>query len=551
MRRTIATAGTVPSQLATSSTSATSSCVNWAGATSPPSGSRATAGPSRAQVRVRALTGLRTEQHVALKIVRSAESYTETAQDEIKLLQRLAAADGAHPGYAHVLRILDHFTHRSAHGAHVCMIFEVLGESLMGLIDTYLDRGVPLNVVKQVAKQLLLALDYMHRAAGLIHTDLKPENVLICVDDVERCIRDDLARNPPEAAPTKFVRGPSGRARGRDRKRLASDGDGEAHLEEPERAEVYITASQPLPSPKGGYEFAWETGGAMTSLDASIDSLANLSLSPSPSSSGAQSPAADIMLPPPVIQLDGRAPVGRQASTDNNKTQPPGAVITVKIADVGNATPIEKHFSDDIQTRQYRSPEVIMGAKWGPSVDIWSAACIIFELITGGDILFQPVASETYSKDDDHLAQIVELCGNFPRAVTHGAYFERDFFNSRGELRNIHSLRYWPLEDVLREKYLFSRPRAKEIAAFLKPMLDLDPNRRATAEEMLRHPWLDGVVVKGELEAACKVVERVLRDEPPTPSPGPMPDMDAPATKKTIRTENGGGGGKKKKKKKR
>ena len=41
------------------------------------------------------------------------------------------------------------------------------------------------------------------------------------------------------------------------------------------------------------------------------------------------------------------------------------------------ATWIEHHFTDDIQTRQYRCPEVILGAKWGTSSDLWSVACIV------------------------------------------------------------------------------------------------------------------------------------------------------------------------------
>lgn len=51
--------------------------------------------------------------------------------------------------------------------------------------------------------------------------------------------------------------------------------------------------------------------------------------------------------------------------------------ITVKIADLGNATWTDHHFTDDIQTRQYRCPEVILGAKWGTSADVWSAACLV------------------------------------------------------------------------------------------------------------------------------------------------------------------------------
>jgi serine/threonine protein kinase len=51
--------------------------------------------------------------------------------------------------------------------------------------------------------------------------------------------------------------------------------------------------------------------------------------------------------------------------------------IVVKIADLGNACWVDHHFTDDIQTRQYRSPEVIVGAKWGISADVWSLACMV------------------------------------------------------------------------------------------------------------------------------------------------------------------------------
>ena len=52
-------------------------------------------------------------------------------------------------------------------------------------------------------------------------------------------------------------------------------------------------------------------------------------------------------------------------------------VISVKIADLGNACWTNHHFTNDIQTRQYRSPEVILGAKWGASTDIWSMASMV------------------------------------------------------------------------------------------------------------------------------------------------------------------------------
>lgn len=73
--------------------------------------------------------------------------------------------------------------------------------------------------------------------------------------------------------------------------------------------------------------------------------------------------------------------------------------ITVKIIDLGNACAIDGKFSHVIQTRQYRSPEVIVGLPWNDRADIWSLGCLVFELITG-DYLFDPRSDSKYGKDD-------------------------------------------------------------------------------------------------------------------------------------------------------
>lgn len=60
-------------------------------------------------------------------------------------------------------------------------------------------------------------------------------------------------------------------------------------------------------------------------------------------------------------------------------------IISVKIADLGNACWVNHHFTNDIQTRQYRSPEVILGAKWGASADVWSMAAMVSDAETPGE----------------------------------------------------------------------------------------------------------------------------------------------------------------------
>lgn len=66
------------------------------------------------------------------------------------------------------------------------MAFEVLGKNLLSLIKKYDYRGIPIPVVRNITRQILLGLDYMHRVCGIIHTDLKPENVVFALTEREK-----------------------------------------------------------------------------------------------------------------------------------------------------------------------------------------------------------------------------------------------------------------------------------------------------------------------------------------------------------------------------
>lgn len=115
----------------------------------------------------------------------------------------------------------------------------------------------------------------------------------------------------------------------------------------------------------------------------------------------------------------------------------------------------------------------------------------VFELITG-DYLFDPQSGTKYGKDDDHIAQIIELLGPFPKSLCLSGKWSQEIFSRKGELRNIHRLRHWALPDVLREKYHFSVEDSKKISEFLLPMLQLPPEARANAGGMANSEFMQG-----------------------------------------------------------
>lgn len=163
--------------------------------------------------------------------------------------------------------------------------------------------------------------------------------------------------------------------------------------------------------------------------------------------------------------------------------------VRVKIVDLGNACWTHHHFTSKIQTRQYRSPEVILGLHYTTSADIWSFACTIFEMLTG-DFLFEPRKGQHFSKNDDHFAQIIELLKVFPKKYAAPGKNSRKFFDRYGNLRRIQGFHHWSLRNVLTDKYQMKEEEAHPFNSFLLPMLEYFPLKRATGQLCLRHRWL-------------------------------------------------------------
>lgn len=173
------------------------------------------------------------DKFLALKVQKSADHYTDAAMDEVELLDciakerkrceaalKISGTGDAFDGDGVSLRetfdfsrntatIYDSFFHRGPHGKHMCMVFEMLGCNLLSVIkvrfsvpaprrhnlvvirvsfvhdflvtflQAYNYRGIPISAVKAMIRGTCKGLDFLHRKCHIIHTDLKPENVLL------------------------------------------------------------------------------------------------------------------------------------------------------------------------------------------------------------------------------------------------------------------------------------------------------------------------------------------------------------------------------------
>nr|XP_046240658.1 SRSF protein kinase 2-like [Scatophagus argus] len=481
-----------------------------------------------------------TSRFVALKVVKSAQTFTETALDEIKLLKCVRDSDPKDPKRESIVHLIDDFRISGVNGEHVCMILEVLGHQLLRWIVKSNYTGLPLPCVKSILRQVLQGLDYLHTKCKIIHTDIKPENILLRVDEVY--IRKLAANTKLWQLPASSTFASSSVNRSsREKQSLSSllgKLTGVFHTLGEWSSKVSKSPIMRLRkkdrSPRG-QEIA---------SDRSQKDKLKVSLSDATAPSGICSSTCNSEITGPNLTLrrhtllfeDGldSAPHDHRDSiclwsglstdapacgsrsvlmhqTANKEPAPPSPSsprsisdsdvlldllkpqnadkILIKIADLGNACWVHKHFTEDIQTCQYRSVEVLIGADYCTPADIWSTACMAFELATG-DYLFDPQSGATFSREEDHIAHIIELLGPLPSQFALSGRNSKRYFNCKGQLRHISKLKPWSLLEILLDKYEWPQEEAAQFSSFLLTMLELLPEKRATAAQCLKHPWI-------------------------------------------------------------
>uniref|UniRef100_A0A674MM66 non-specific serine/threonine protein kinase n=1 Tax=Takifugu rubripes TaxID=31033 RepID=A0A674MM66_TAKRU len=432
---------------------------------------------------------IQVKRFVAMKVVKSAEHYTETAVDEIKLLKSVRNSDPNDPNREMVVQLLDDFKISGVNGTHVCMVFEVLGHHLLKWIIKSNYQGLPLPCVKSIIRQVLQGLDYLHTKCQIIHTDIKPENILMSVDQAYvRKLAAEATEWQRAGAPP-----PSGSASMRLKLKMSKNKKKKLKKKQKRQAELLEKCILDLEEIEKNTEAREEEDDEyedpQSPMGRACAPLRQVSLQ----DLGNEETEGNIVLVRTVwtrILTCGGESKPTAGSLLVNPLDPLNADnIKVKIADLGNACWVHKHFTEDIQTRQYRSLEVLIGAGYSTPADIWSTACMAFELATG-DYLFEPHSGEDYSRDEDHIALIIELLGSVPRKLIMAGKYSKDFFTKKGDLKHITKLKPWGLLEVLIDKYEWPREEAECFADFLLPMLELVPEKRATAAECLRHPWL-------------------------------------------------------------
>ena len=521
--------------------------------------------------------------YVAIKVQKSDERYIQGAYDEIEILQALAKKNFDREWisslreyykddeeklkeletveHTQVVQLLNSFIHNGQNGKHFCMVFEVMGVTLLEIIKRYNYKGIPLPLVRIITKQILIGLDFLHRICHIIHTDLKPENVLVCLTQDElRNIQEtgtyvlDTGNNRNSASPSEHV------SEEKEKESKLESSTNEFTLDENNNMSIVIdkeidckTVGKKARKKRQKYkkkkkklleryglsnvEIEEKMNKVMDDINEEIEkqqneiniknydledlierprvasvpkvnldlyshekkkndikSIKNKLKLTEDDSSESEEPKEDddedelrdlieSSLPPFDINLleysktiQGymkernrilhdknyrRFAITRndalsKAKTDeekievykklndeyNSRGKEIDPSIEVKICDIGNACWFNYHFSTIIQTRQYRSPEVLIGVNYNETSDI-----------------------------------------------KRGEYYNK-FFTKEGKMRRVKEIKHVGIKEILVKKYHFKEFEAQALTDFLMPMLEFYPERRASARELLRHPWL-------------------------------------------------------------
>jgi serine/threonine-protein kinase SRPK3 len=316
---------------------------------------------------------LEQQKFVTLKVVKSAAEHTEAALHEIQLLKCVRESDELDPFRERCLQLLDDFKITGVNGTHVCMVFDVHTDSLSKLVIHSQGKGLRLFNVKLIMKQVLEGLHYLHTKCKIIHTNITPENVLLC----------------PNKNQVLHV----------------ADGSNVNHYES-------VTKETPD--------------------------------------------------------------------------------LRVKLSDFGNGSWIKPNFTNDIQTNHYQSLEAVIGAEFGPPAEIWSAACLAFELASGIG-LFDSPKPKKMSAEEVHLSDMIELMGPIPFRIAMSGKKSTKFFNEKGELKNFPLVPQKALFVILTDSVSMDPEIAQSFADWLLPMLAYDPKDRPTAKQCLSHRFFDDI----------------------------------------------------------
>ncbi|KAB8202643.1 kinase-like domain-containing protein [Aspergillus parasiticus] len=146
---------------------------------------------------------LQVNKYTVLKVSTYFPDHPTVTDREFRVYGHLAKVDSSHPGQSLIRELHDSFHLQGPGGTHRCLVLQPMHMTLLEMRGLNC-RPFDLPLLKMTVMRLLLALDFLHTEAEVIHTDLKTDNLMLSLED-SSMMADFAAAESENPSPRKWI----------------------------------------------------------------------------------------------------------------------------------------------------------------------------------------------------------------------------------------------------------------------------------------------------------------------------------------------------------
>jgi serine/threonine protein kinase len=323
----------------------------------------------------------------------------------------------------YLINMIEHFKFKPLQSKQyaICMVFELMACSVYQLIRRgKYKKGLPPEIVYNISLQIIRGVKDIHNKLKMIHTDIKPENILI--KGYEKNI--------------KYL------------------------IDEVDKYNLSNMYKELLDNEKNNSSLSLKKTKNIKKLKQIVKNKMKEQV---------------MSIMDEIKQNSDSVSVSEKELEDEDMNN-----IQVVISDFGSIIDLNDYNKKaEIQTRYYRAPEIVLKCGFDEKCDVWSLGCSIYEILTG-DILFDPEKDASYSRDFHHIYWFYEICGDIPKWMIEKSDRKKEFFNKNGKFL-ANKPESWDIKEVIKEEKqidIIDNEKLEQVINMIDSMLKINPNER-------------------------------------------------------------------------
>ena len=345
---------------------------------------------------------------------------------------------------------------------NICIVMKLMACTVHHLLSfKEFENGLPLNIVKSIIFSTLQTLEDLHKN-NVIHGDVKAENILLegIHKDNEIDIKNILSKTSKTAV-LKYI--------SKNNNSSHSDSDSDSANDENSDNDSDNDNDENSDSDSGYYE---------TEDNNSVDSRIYLYSDDDDGDGDGDDDDGD-------DDDEVKNDIDIDIDVDKKYIENPKTYLS----DWGFCIVNNDYRKKYLQTKECRSPEILLRLGYNEKSDLWALGCTAYELATGYPLIYYDC-----SENEQHLFQmklITEIAGKIPNDMINNSPHKELYFTQDNHIKGvklINTNKLSELEEILEKRGEYK----KDIALFIDMMLELlevDPRNRVSSKKSMEHPF--------------------------------------------------------------